>query len=255
MARDPLPLVRALCLALPETSEKVSHGDPTFFVRGKTFVTYSNNHHGDGHLAIVVAAPPGAQPALVAADASRYYVPPFVGHRGWVGMDLPGADWDAVGELIEDAYRTIAPPKLLATIGDLRRFRPDLAAVDAPELPDGPTPHDLYAAAVLERVRATVMAWPGVVEETSFGAPVWRVAKKSFASWSVGGSEGRLSLWCKSTAMDQAELTEARPGRFFIPPYLGPRGWVAIDLNVEGPWDEVEDVLRAAHRLVGPRKR
>lgn len=116
MAEDPLNRLRKLCLALPETTERISHGEPTWFVRGKkTFVMYANHHHDD-RLAFWCAAPDGAQQALVAADPQRFFVPPYVGHRGWIGvrLDVPGADWDAIAELVEDAYRVVAPARLVA---------------------------------------------------------------------------------------------------------------------------------------------
>jgi hypothetical protein len=109
---DPLDRVRALCLALPEATEKVSHGEPTWFVR-KVFVSFADRHHDD-RVAIWCAAPPGAQQALVAADPSHYFVPPYVGGRGWLGvyLDVP-VDWDEVTDVITDAYRQVAPKRLL----------------------------------------------------------------------------------------------------------------------------------------------
>src|SRR3954447_4088378 len=111
MAGDPLALLRRLCLALPETTERLSHGEPAWFVRGKTaFVTYSDHHHDD-RLAFWCAAPAGAQHALVMADPATFFVPPYVGGRGWVGvrLDGPTVDWERVEDLVEDAYRTVAP--------------------------------------------------------------------------------------------------------------------------------------------------
>jgi hypothetical protein len=107
---DPFDVVRATCLALPETSERLSHGSPSFFVKGKRcFVMCLDDHHGDGRLAIWCAAPEGMQEALVGGDPERYFVPPYVGHRGWVGVRLDrGLDDDAVGGAIEDAYDTVA---------------------------------------------------------------------------------------------------------------------------------------------------
>ena len=115
--REPLPKLRTLCLALPEVTERLSHGEPTWFVRDKkTFVMYSDHHHND-RLAFNCAAPPGAQAALVAADPTRYFVPAYVGHRGWLGvyLDVP-VDWDDVADLVDDAYRTIAPARLVAAL-------------------------------------------------------------------------------------------------------------------------------------------
>ena len=116
MARDPLTALRKICLALPETTERLSHGEPTWFVRGKkVFVSYADHHHDD-RVAFTCAAPPGAQRAMVASDPARFFVPPYVGGRGWLGvyldLDEP-VDWDEVAGLVEDAYRMVAPKKLV----------------------------------------------------------------------------------------------------------------------------------------------
>jgi len=88
-AETALARVRELCLALPETSERPSHGAPTFFIREKrSFVTFHDDHHGDGRLAIWCAAPPGAQAMLVGSAPDTYFVPAYVGHLGWLGMRL-----------------------------------------------------------------------------------------------------------------------------------------------------------------------
>jgi hypothetical protein len=117
MVEDPLERLRTLCLALPETTERISHGEPTWFVGGKkTFVTYADHHHDD-RLAFWCAAPDGAQEALVTLSPERFFVPPYVGGRGWLGvwLDVP-ADWDLIADLVVEAYRRVAPKKLLAAI-------------------------------------------------------------------------------------------------------------------------------------------
>jgi hypothetical protein len=110
-----LARLRELCLALPETSERLSHGAPTFFIREKrAFVMVLTNFHGDGRFAIWCAAPDGLQAMLTEADPERFFVPPYVGHRGWLGVRLDrGLDWDELAGLIEDAYAEVAPPKLV----------------------------------------------------------------------------------------------------------------------------------------------
>ena len=110
-----LERVRELCLALPETSERPSHGAPTFFVREKrAFLMVLTNHHGDGRFAIWCAAAPGMQAMLVEADPERFFVPPYVGHRGWLGLRLDRSlDWDELAGIAEDAYAEVAPAKLV----------------------------------------------------------------------------------------------------------------------------------------------
>ena len=113
--RTPLDRVRDLCLALPEVTERLSHGAPTWFIRDKkTFVTHTVDHHGDGMVAIWCAAPDGMQAALVAGEPEHYFVPPYVGHRGWVGVHLNrGLDWNEIAGAIEEAYCEVAPKSLV----------------------------------------------------------------------------------------------------------------------------------------------
>ena len=117
MAEEALERLRRLCLGLPEVTERLSHGEPTWFVRGrKTFVMYADHHHDD-RLAFWCAAPAGGQEVLVASDPERFFVPPYVGHRGWLGvrLDVP-VDWDEVADLVTEAYRQVAPKRLLAQL-------------------------------------------------------------------------------------------------------------------------------------------
>ncbi len=106
--------IRALCLALPEATERESHGEAAWFVRkAPQFATMSDHHHDD-RVAVWVAAPPGAQADWVAKDAQRYFVPPYVGGRGWIGVYLDAEpDWDAIADIVEDGFRTVAPRKLI----------------------------------------------------------------------------------------------------------------------------------------------
>src|SRR5947209_9878113 len=107
--------MRRICLALPETSERLSHGAPTFFVREKrAFLMVLTNHHGDGRFAIWCAAAAGMQEMLVDADPEKFFRPPYVGHRGWLGVRLDrGLDWDELAGIAEDAYAEVAPAKLV----------------------------------------------------------------------------------------------------------------------------------------------
>ena len=111
--------LRAMCLGLPETTERLSHGAPTFFVRDKRpFVMVLTDHHGDGRFALWCAAPAGMQQILVESDPDRFFVPPYVGHRGWLGVQLDGTlDWDELAGITEDAYAEVAPARLVEEAG------------------------------------------------------------------------------------------------------------------------------------------
>ena len=107
-----LKRVRHICLALPETTEKLSHGEPTFFVRKKVFAACSNNHHSDGHIAVVIPAAIGIQAALIKASPEKFYKPPYVGSRGWVGIELDRVSDEELAFHLREAWRLIAPEKL-----------------------------------------------------------------------------------------------------------------------------------------------
>ena len=111
----PLARVRAICLALPEAEEKEAWGMPTFRVRGKLFAHFADNHHEDGRVALWLKAAEGAQALLVEAGPERFFVPAYVGPRGWVGARVDGeVDWGEVAQLVEDAWRLIAPKRVAA---------------------------------------------------------------------------------------------------------------------------------------------
>jgi hypothetical protein len=117
MVSDPLARLRRLCLALPEVTERPSHGEPSWFVRGsRQFVSYADHHHDD-RLGFWCAATPGAQQELVAESPESFFVPPYVGGRGWLGvwLDVP-VDWAVIAELVQDAYRAVAPRSLAARL-------------------------------------------------------------------------------------------------------------------------------------------
>ena len=100
--------VRGVCLALPGVTERPSHGSPAFFAGKRSFVMFMDNHHRDGRLALWCAAAAGVQAAVVEADPARYFVPPYVGRGGWVGVRLDrGLGWDEVAGMIEDAHEAV----------------------------------------------------------------------------------------------------------------------------------------------------
>lgn len=107
--------VRKICLALPGATEKLSHGEPTFFA-GKVFAMCSINHHHDGHIAVVLPAPIGVQEALIEASPKKYYRPPYVGGAGWVGIELPRVSDKELAFHIQEAWRLIAPERLRALV-------------------------------------------------------------------------------------------------------------------------------------------
>ena len=116
--KDPLARLRSICLALPEAVEKISHGAPTWFAgKGKVFATLDDHHHGAPHLSVWLPAAPGAQEALIDSDPDRFFRPPYVGGKGWVGVVLDTRpDWAMVAWLVEQAYRHVATKRLVAQL-------------------------------------------------------------------------------------------------------------------------------------------
>lgn len=116
MTDDALTRLRRACLALPETTEQVAWGAPTFRVRKKIFAMFANDHHRDGRVAAWCPVPTGVQPMLVARDPDTFFVPPYVGVKGWIGVVLDRVDDRELGELMVQSYCLIAPKKLQALV-------------------------------------------------------------------------------------------------------------------------------------------
>jgi len=106
-----LKRVRKICLSLPDTTEKISHGEPTFFTKKRVFAMFSNNHHHDGHVAVWVPAPPGLQEALIEEAPGAYYRPPYVGGSGWVGIELDQVNDDVLAGHLRQAWNLITKKK------------------------------------------------------------------------------------------------------------------------------------------------
>ena len=114
MDQSQLERVRRLCLALPDTSEKLSHGEPTFFVHKKVFVMFANDHHNDGHLAVWLPVPDGFQGSLIKTSPAIYFRPPYVGARGWVGIGLTRVSDPGLQFHIQTAWELVAPKRLVS---------------------------------------------------------------------------------------------------------------------------------------------
>jgi hypothetical protein len=113
-----LTRIRRICLALPDATEKIAWGSPTFRVRDRIFVMFVNDHHGDGRVAIWCNADRDAQVAIVEADPRRFFVPPYVGPRGWIGIRLDRRpNWAVVSALIAEGHRRVVPRRRAAPAG------------------------------------------------------------------------------------------------------------------------------------------
>jgi hypothetical protein len=114
----PVERLRRICMEMPEATERLSHAEPTWFAGGKRVFCMFSDHHHDDRVGFWCPAPPGAQEALVASDPQRFFVPPYVGGKAWLGvrLDVANVDWAEIAELVEDAYRQVAPKRLIAQL-------------------------------------------------------------------------------------------------------------------------------------------
>ena len=107
MSEQATERIRRICLSLPETSEKLSHGEPTFFLRKRVFAMVSMHHHNDGHVSVCLPAAPGMQELMIVEEPRIFYRPPYVGVAGWVGVELAEVDDDQLASLIREAWNFI----------------------------------------------------------------------------------------------------------------------------------------------------
>jgi predicted DNA-binding protein (MmcQ/YjbR family) len=243
VAKDIGAAVREACLWLPETEEAVSHGSPIFKVRGKTFAMYLLNHHGDGRVALWLNAPPGAQGLYTREEPKHFFVPPYVGHRGWLGVQLDkGIAWRRVAKLVREAYEHLAPPGLAKSIGKT----PTISAPAQKKLSSEQLDplQSKRAQAVLGQLREICLALPEASEALQFGSPVWRAGKKTFANLYTDRQHLWLAFW---VGLAQQGMFTADP-RYHVPAYMGHNGWIALDLSRHCNWAEVRAQVLHSYR-------
>lgn len=242
MARDISQAVRDACLWLPEAEEFVSHGAPNFRVRGKTFATYVVNHHGDGRVALWLNAPSGAQEMHIAAAPAHFFIPPYVGPRGWLGVILDrGIDWHRIAGLVREAYEKVAPHDLRGRIGKTPKIKPPAKPMSASQIDPFKSAR---ALTVLSKLRKICLGYPESSEDRQFGHPIWAAGKKTFGM--ARYAEKRLTV-CFWVGVDQQGLLTADT-RYSIPAYIGHNGWIALDVTQECDWREVEGLALHSYR-------
>jgi hypothetical protein len=243
--------VRTTALRFPAAEEKISHGAPSFHVRGKMFLTFVDDHHGDGRLAVWCKATLGDQRRLVADNPARFFVPPYVGVKGWVGVnvDEPNADWIELSILVEDAWRSVAPPRVL-------RGEPVSSA-----LPAGPPPARVQTDAkvarrAFERFSAICLALPEAVCEREGRHATFRVRGKIFAYFLDNHhGDGAIAACVRGDKRENARLVARNPKRFYSPAYVGPRGYLGVRLDTaDTDWDALAKRARASYRSVAPKR-
>ena len=242
MSKDISQAVREVLLSFPETEESISHGSPVFKVRGKTFATYNINHHGDGRVALALDSPQGAQQLYTDMEPEYYFVPPYTGPRGWLGIELDkGLSWSTVAKRVREAYEKAAPRTLSEALGETIEITP-------PDRDFRPEEIDPFqgqrAKTVLSELDPLCERLPETEPGTQFGRPVWKAGKKTFVSTHY--HTGRLHLSFRVGPEQQSMLTLDE--RYHIPAYTGNNGWIDLDVEEHADWQEIEHLLMQSYR-------
>lgn len=229
--------VREVCLSFPDAEEYLSHGSPNFRVRkGKTFATYVVNHHGDGRIALWLNSPEGAQGHYTSAEPKYFFVPPYVGPRGWLGVNLDeGISWKRIAMLVREAYEKIAPAELAARIGKTIDIEPPTGKLRAEQVDPM---QSAKGQRVLKGMRKICLAFPETKEAKQFGSPVWQAGKKTFAQAYCYDGVLRVAFWVGIDRQGLLTMDE----RYEIPPYLGHNGWIALDVSDRCDWSEIRSL-------------
>lgn len=217
--------MREVCLWLPEAQESISHGSCSFKIRRKTFAYYLVNHHGDGRVALWVNAGYDLQQSCVASDSRQFFVPPYVGQRGWLGVNLDkGLSWKRIADLARAAYERCAPAALVSGLGATPAVKPPTRTLR----PDAVDPlRSARGRAFLKVLRRICAELPEAHEGRQFGYPAWQAGRRTFAMARCAAGALTASFWVGAL---QQQLLTADP-RYRIPPYRGHAGWIDVDVS------------------------
>jgi predicted DNA-binding protein (MmcQ/YjbR family) len=241
MKRELATAIGDLCLAYPETECVVSHGSPDYRVRGRNFATFLVNHHGDGRVALWLAAPPGAQQLYTEMEPEAYFVPPYVGPRGWLGVEVNKLSWPTVGKRIREAYLEVAPRSLAKRL---------TAEVTVPPPTHMPTAEDIdpflrpKMKKIKERLEQLCLALPETSRGEAFGSPTWKAGSKTFALLHFWNKRLALQTWVGVDRQTQLTLD----ARYRVPAYMGHNGWIELTLADPLDWKEIEALVLASYR-------
>jgi predicted DNA-binding protein (MmcQ/YjbR family) len=241
--------VQQLCLAFPETEEFISHGMPNYRVRGaRIFAMYAVNHHGDGRIALWLNTPEGMQDSYVRAEPKHFFIPPYVGPGGWLGVRLDaGLAWKRVAPLVRAAYEVTVPARLVGKL----KATPDVPApkqkITVADVDPRNTPR---GKSILASMRKICLALPDTSEGLQFGQSVWRAGKKVFAQAHCYDERWRVSFWVGV----HAQLLMTDDPRYTIPPYMGHNGWIALDVTKKHSERELKPLALESYRHFALKK-
>jgi predicted DNA-binding protein (MmcQ/YjbR family) len=246
--RSILEAVRELCLAFPEAEEFESHGSPNYRARkGKVFAVWALNHHGDGHVALWLNTPALEQSRLL-ASSRHLFKPPYVGPSGWIAIELNGGvSGKRVCELVHMAYVNSSAAKLVARV-------PEPPAIAAPTVKMKPAEIDRMLAPRAQKalgvLRKICRALPESEEGTQMGSVVWRTRKSSYLMLCDYGKGLQAHFW---VGIERQGPLEMDP-RLSIPPYIGHKGWMALDLQKDCNPRELRDFAVESYRHFASRR-
>ena len=234
--------VREICLSFPQAQELSSHGKPDFRVEGKSFAMFCINHHGDMRVGLWLHSPPGVQKLHTQLNPDAYFVPPYVGPRGWLGVDVnKGLDWNEVAKRVREAYEHVAPATLASSLGETIRIAPPGEVMPPEEINPmlAKQPQE-----VLAQLAHRCGQFPETSEGEQFGSPVWRAGKKTFVCAHHRSGHLQLQFW---VGVEQQSMLTADP-RYSIPPYVGHNGWIDLNIEKQINWNEVDSLLEVSYR-------
>ena len=242
MSRTVPEFIQELCTAFPGTEETISHDRPDYRVADRSFARLMINHHGDSRAGLWLSMPPGAQSLYTDLDPDAYFIPPYVGNKGWLGVDLSkGLSWDEVVARVREAWEHAAPDSLVTDL----EATPEVTPPDVELSPEDIDPLlASHAQKILEGLRERCQALPEVNEDQQFGRPVWKAGKKTFAGIFHKNGEVHIDFW---VGVEHQSMMTADP-RFTIPMYTGHNGWINMNLHKHVDWAEIESLLENSYR-------
>jgi len=234
--------VRQICLGLPETEEIISHGMPLYKAAGKGFANFSLNHHSDGMVALHLNIGLETQEMLVQSAPDYFFVPPYTGPKGWVGIDLnKDLSWDRVAQLSWESYCRMVPASLARTTVPVT-LKDKVKAMTPEEV------NPLLQAAnqkIYQQLQKICLALPETSESAQFGDPSFRAGKKGFCTLCARTNRIYIQIWA---GPEQQENLPAYDQRFSIPPYIGHNGWLNLDLTRQQDWDQITQLVLDSYR-------
>ena len=234
--------IRQLLLSFPETEETSSHETPTFKVSGKTFAYFTLNHHDDGRAALWLGSPPGVQGELAELNPEAYFVPPYVGPKGWLGVDLNrDLPWREIIARVNEAWTHSAPAKVASQwTGCVEVEPPDILM----------SPEDInpmlgeHPQRVLEQLAERCRRLPETKPENPQTCATWKAGKKIFVRGHHRHGRLKLLFW---TGIEQQAFLTGDP-RYTIPMYYGNLGWTELDVQDGAHWEEIDSLLEDSYR-------